>query len=132
MTTKHLFTADKRTVLWMFTGLCAGLAIVLMFYIVTGIYGLATTIRNSQQSNTSTVNLIRDCTQPTGKCYQRSQAQTGDAIAVINRVSIYAAACADRAGNRGNITRIQTCVLDRIDQDNNNKKLNNTTTGGGQ
>lgn len=32
------------------------------------------------QRNRSTFNLVRDCTTPKGECYQRGQAQTGEAI----------------------------------------------------
>lgn len=37
---------------------------------------------------------IESCTSPDGECYQRSQAQTGSAVASINEITIYAAACA--------------------------------------
>jgi uncharacterized membrane protein SpoIIM required for sporulation len=70
------------------------------------------------RSNHQAVSAIQDCTQPTGKCYQRSQKQTAGAVADINRVVILAAACAsglplglpieDRQA------RIQACVIDRL------------------
>lgn len=42
----------------------------------------------------ATRNQIVDCVQPTGKCFQRGQRQTGEVVGTVNQVSTLAAACA--------------------------------------
>ena len=82
-------------------------------------------IRDTQVTNTQTLNYshaalnaIKDCTQPSGQCYQRSQKATGDAVSNINRVIILAAACA--SGLHPGMTvdqrqsAIQQCVIERL------------------
>jgi uncharacterized protein YlxW (UPF0749 family) len=52
---------------------------------------------------------IESCTTPKGECYERGRSQTADAVGTINRITIYAAACADRAGV-DTAPEIQACI----------------------
>lgn len=74
-------------------------------------------VEAQQDTNTGTLNasergleLIRDCTEPGGECYGRSQRRTADAVADINLAAVYAAACADREGVQGE-DEIYACVV---------------------
>jgi hypothetical protein len=66
-----------------------------------------------------TAKVIKSCVDPDGRCYQRGQRRTADAVANINRVVILASACA--VGQTGSVGRIQTavqaCVIDRLAAD---------------
>lgn len=53
---------------------------------------------------------IEDCTTPGRDCYDSGQKRTADAIADINKVAVYAAACADQDGVQGE-DEIYTCVI---------------------
>lgn len=71
------------------------------------------TIRTSQRANAETLRLIRSCTTPGQDCFERGQRQTADAVADINRVAIFAAACADKP-RRQTVEQIQSCVIARL------------------
>lgn len=62
-----------------------------------------------------TADVIKSCTTPKGKCYQRSQEQTGDAIGSINEVTYLAATCADQAGVQGE-KEIRECVFEKLEK----------------
>jgi hypothetical protein len=64
---------------------------------------------NAQETN----ELILDCLDPKGTCYQKSQKQTGDVVASINEISQYAAVCADRPGSQS-LDEIRRCIADLI------------------
>lgn len=50
------------------------------------------TVKNDQQ--TRILKIIRSCTKPGGKCYERGRRQTAGAVADIGRIIIAASACA--------------------------------------
>ena len=77
----------------------------------------------ASRDNNATLAVIKDCTEVGGQCNERNQKATADVVFNINRVSIYAAACASRTENKGNISKVQTCVLNRIQEDRNNNAL---------
>jgi hypothetical protein len=89
------------------------------------LYGLSTTVMLSQSAQRGRENretlhslkqqaaIIRDCTIPSGKCYQRGKQQTASAVSSINRVVILAAACASRAPGQS-VAEIQSCVINRL------------------
>lgn len=54
---------------------------------------------------------IRDCTTPSGACYQRGQEQTGKAVGSINTVTQIAVVCADQYDGRA---AIEECIHDRL------------------
>ena len=54
---------------------------------------------------------IRDCTTPSGGCYQRGQEQTGQAVGSINTVTQIAVVCADQYDGR---PAIEACIHDRL------------------
>ena len=62
-------------------------------------------------------DLIIDCVQPTGKCYQDGQARTAKAIGSINEVSVLAAACAPNYVNLPlpqRVAAIEACIKRRV------------------
>lgn len=73
-------------------------------------------IKEQAIANGRTGRLVEDCTTPGNPCYERAAQQTAKAVADINRVSIYAAACADR-GDVQSVEEIQQCVITRLAKD---------------
>ena len=54
---------------------------------------------------------VKDCTTPSGGCYQRGAAQTGQAVGSINAVTQIAVICADQFDGR---SAIEACIHDRL------------------
>lgn len=61
------------------------------------------------QSTSQAVEILLDCTQPTGKCYQAAQAQTAKAINNITSVQVAAAWCAVQSAN-DTAEKVLACV----------------------
>jgi hypothetical protein len=109
-------TRKLRPVLGALTAIGAGVLAILLLTLIVRTWSLADAIRETQKSNTGAVKLIRDCTDPSGDCYKRGQKQTAVAVADINKISVYAAACADRPGVQ-TASEIYACVVERLAQD---------------
>lgn len=104
-------------------GALAGALLVIVLVLLVRTWSLADGIRVAQQSNAQTLrethrtlDVVQSCTTPGRECFKRGQKQTSGAIADINRVSIYAAACADRPRQQ-TVEQIQACVIERLAQD---------------
>lgn len=65
-------------------------------------------------ANWQLLELIEGCTNPAGECAQRGQKQTTTAVASINEITAYAAACADRPGPQS-LAEIRLCIADLIE-----------------
>lgn len=100
----------------------AGVALTMLFFILTSVSSVVDEIRAAQIGRADTYNLLVDCTQKGGTCFKKNQKTTDGLVHDINKVAIYTAACADRPRNQ-TIIEIQTCVLKRIAEDDNNQKL---------
>jgi hypothetical protein len=70
-------------------------------------------IRQAQRDNAETLRLIRSCTTPGQECFDRGQERTANVVADINRVAVFAAACADKP-RRQTVQQIQSCVIARL------------------
>jgi hypothetical protein len=104
-------------------------AAVVAAALVVGLVVLVGLIRSTQIDNTAkadardetiantarTLRLVRSCVTPSGKCYERGQAQTAEAVGNINRVVILAAACAAQMPG-GTVESITKCVTDQLAQ----------------
>lgn len=103
-----------RRVTWALLGVAMG---GLIGSLLVGVVVIAQ-VRLDQQSNSRTLEIIEDCTQPTGECYKDGQRRTTKAVGDINRVVIAAAACAadvDPSAPIGKrIATITACVSDRL------------------
>jgi len=104
-----------RSLTWALVALLVGGIVVLQ--LVATLVGTdnTTTIRQTQHDNAETLRLIRSCTSPGQECFERGQRQTATAVADINRVAIFAAACADRPAQQ-TVEQIQSCVIARLAQ----------------
>lgn len=98
-----------RSLGWAFVGLLVAVLVVVAFASLLVTTSNTKAIKDTQQS-------IRSCTTPGQECYDRGQEQTSKAIADINRVTVYAAACADEPGVQGQ-AEIYSCVIDRLASD---------------
>lgn len=104
----------RRQILAGLTGVGVGAIVLVVSFSLLKTLDLVSVVRQTQQQNTHTsksshsiLTIIRDCTTPTGKCYQRNQAQNRSTIDSINEVSVYAATCAKHYGT---VRQIESCV----------------------
>lgn len=113
----------SRPVAFAVMGLTLGVLAVLLLVSILQTRMLVGEVRNTQKTNTGTVRLIkaqgraiRDCTDPTGECFKRAKRQTAGAVNDINKISVYAAACADQSGVQ-TASEIYACVVERLAKD---------------
>lgn len=78
-----------------------------------GIDATTTQIRDTQKSSRSILDYINDCTEPTGKCYQASEARDAEQAGAYNAAVIAAAWCIslDPATHR----ELTQCVVKILD-----------------
>lgn len=107
---------SRRPILGALFGLAIGVLVVLVLTLLVRTWGLADQIRQAQKGNVSTLHVVRDCTDPGGTCFKRGQKSTAKAVASINKITVYAAACADKPGNQ-TVTQIQSCVIRKLAAD---------------
>lgn len=105
----------RRRAGYALVGLTLGILVVLVLLLLIRTWTLVDATRQTQKSNTSTVELIQDCTTPGGECYQRGESRTAAAVGDIGVLSVYAAACAATEDEAGLSTdefaaRIEHCV----------------------
>lgn len=107
---------------WVLASVALILVIVVVVTAVMTAAVTVTQVREAQVTNTKTIDntaetltIIKDCTQPEGACYQRSQDNTAQVVDNIGLLATYAAACADEPGTQ-TAREIRACVLDRIDR----------------
>ena len=106
-------TPSARPFAWMLVALLtAALGITVVAASLTSADN-TNAIRQVQSGNQETLRLIRSCTTPGQECFERGQEQTANAVADINRVAVYAAACADRP-RKQTVEEIQSCVIARL------------------
>lgn len=113
MTTRH---PHLRTLGYVLAYTLGALVLVGVLTTVAQTRELVGAVRETQQTNTGTVNLIRDCTEPQGGCFKRGQRRTAGAIDAITNASVYAAACADQPGVQGS-DEIFACVVRKFAED---------------
>lgn len=80
-----------------------------------------TTIQRAAKAAEAGTARIEDCTTPGRTCFDRGTDQTADAIASINKVSIIAAACADKP-RRQTVEQIQACVIAELARQSGDRK----------
>lgn len=102
-----------RALGWVLVSLCV-LALVITVVSSTVISANNTeTIRQAQQTNTETLDLIKSCTTPGRKCFNEGQERTGKAVGSINKITVYAATCADRPGWQ-DVAEIEACIRAKL------------------
>lgn len=112
----------RSRIAWAIASIAAALAVIVIVVAILVSATQATAIRDAQVNNTKTIensqetlDLIRDCTQPEGACYRRSQESTAEVVDNIGLLSTYAAACADQPDQQTAV-QIRACVLDLLDR----------------
>jgi hypothetical protein len=114
-------TPARRRFAWFVIGILSGALVLLALVAIVQTRDLAGTIRSTQKANTETVDIIRDCTRPAGRCFMRGQRQTARAVADINRVTVYAAACASKRPGQ-TATQIRSCVVRMLARADNHRR----------
>jgi hypothetical protein len=106
-------------------GVLVGALVVGVLLLMVRTWSLTDQIRDSQKTNTGTLNAsqrtldaVEDCTQPSGECFQRGQKRTAAAVGDINRVVILAAACSVGLDQQLSVADrqdlISSCVINRL------------------
>lgn len=120
---------NRRHVGWTLVGL--GIVAIVSLLATAAVIGAvnSTLIRQSQVTNTSTLNnsnrvlqLIEDCTRPGGECYERGRESTASAVSDIGRVTVLAAACSASLDDEAltvpqRADLIQRCIVANLDRD---------------
>jgi hypothetical protein len=109
-------TKRRREAAWFVIGSLAVALVLLALYAILTTRQLVGVMRQTQKGSVTTLHVVRDCTTPGQPCYERGQKQTAGAVADINKITVYAAACADRPGDQ-TVTQIQSCVIRKLAAD---------------
>lgn len=113
---------------WALAGVAVVAAAMALVFAILVSATKSTAIRDAQVDNTETIDnteralasteetlrVLLDCTDPSGGCYKRGQDSQASAIENITRISIYAAACADKPREQST-QEIQDCILAELD-----------------
>lgn len=115
--------ATVRNFGWIIVGLLSALLLVIVLALLVGTGSSSQdaeenteAIEQTQRDNRELLRLIKSCTTPGEECFQEGQERTADAIADINRVTVYAASCADKPGVQGQ-AEIYACVVELLAED---------------
>jgi len=106
----------RRRLIGAGVGVLAGLLLVGMLWTIAQLGNVIVQIEAQQQSNASTLQLIRDCTTDGGACYEDSERRTANVIRVLNEAGrarrdyiIAVVVCADRPGIQ-TVAAIKSCA----------------------
>jgi hypothetical protein len=107
--------ANRRPVGYAIIGFLLGLLVLLALVAIIRTWAVADAIRESQKTNVSTIELIRDCTTPGGECYGRSEDRYRTAVSGINAgtLRIIAAALACEADGITERAELADCTTER-------------------
>lgn len=111
--TKHFVSA--------LVGLAIGLVVVVVVLGLTQIRSTQTVGVEKSDARDQALALVKDCVQPGGKCYQRSQDQIAGAVGDISKANAIAAAAATScAGDMPHqpFGVIYRCTVKRVDAAN--------------
>lgn len=85
---------------------------ICLFLVMLGtVLSVITTLTNRSVNRATNHNtdIIRDCTDPEGKCFQDGQARTAEAVGNINKVVTAASFCA-RLPENDTLDEVEACV----------------------
>ena len=118
--TKPLHEQRRRKALLALLYAGSGALVIGAIFALLSILDLVDTIQANQEVSLSTNRAVLDCTRPEGKCAREGARRTGEAVADIGRLSVYASACAadvdPRWPVRKRVADIQRCVEDLLKQ----------------
>jgi len=66
--------------------------------------------------NAQILKEVQSCTDPKGACAQRGRQQSGQAVETINRISVYAAFCANRQMPPVTVKDVESCVKEQLEK----------------
>lgn len=110
----------RRQLVWAIIALAV--AAIIGVIVTTSIVSAtkSTEVRDTQVDNTQTLNysketllLLKDCIQPEGECYKRSQERTEGAVQNITKYAVYAAVCVDEPG-RQTVEETTRCIVQLV------------------
>lgn len=103
-------THPRRQIFGAVVGTLLGVVVVSVLWLLVQTYAVSAATRDTQKTNRDTFTTIEDCTTPGRSCFEDAMKRQRAAIEDVNRVSIVAAACADRDDTQ-TVREIQACVL---------------------
>lgn len=101
-----LGTEKRKRAAWFIIGTLIALLALLTLYAIFSTRELA-------ERNTDVLDTVRSCTTPGRECFEDSRRRTAQVVSDINRVSLLAAACADRPRQQ-TVEQIQSCVIAKL------------------
>lgn len=97
--------------------------LIAILYAVTSLRGVTADLKEEQtarisiaQQNQRILREIRSCTNPNGVCAKRGNDSQGAAISTINKVSVYAAFCANSQPPPASVADVEACVRKELAQ----------------
>lgn len=118
----------RRLILGTMAGVAVGLVVVMVLAMLIRTWTLTDTIRGTQIEGTplgkrllDQAERIESCTTAGETCYEEQQRKTAGAISDINKITLYAAACADRSGQQ-TVEQIQGCVIAKLAAEDRRKQ----------
>lgn len=110
----------RRLILGTLAGVGLGVVIVMLLAMLIRTWTLTDSVRATQLEGTplgkklyDQAERIESCTSTNGECAKRNRQATADSIADINKITLYAAACADQTGQQ-TVEEIQSCVIGKL------------------
>lgn len=82
-----------RPLAWAVAGATVGAVIVSSVVMFITVFVVVGDIRETQKSNEAILEYNKDCTQPTGECYQATEARDAAQVGAFNAAVIAAAWC---------------------------------------
>lgn len=84
---------------------------IISLFVLISLHGIASTNRDNNGITRQNTATIKDCTDPTGKCYQENASHTALLIAQLEAATFVAVECADQYDGRA---AIDTCITTRL------------------
>lgn len=116
-------TSGQRTFGRGIIGLGVGFLIVMAVFAIITIFSVRQTQVDrlpQNEANDETLALIKDCTQPSGACFKRSQRATAKAVNDISAVVVLVIACGDDLptdlDTDMRVKELTACVTQRLGQ----------------
>lgn len=115
--TRGITSRHARPVVGALAGALVAVVVIGFIILTAQTYRITSAIRESQQDNSSTRDLIIDCTTVGGDCFTAAQAESEragrDRVDAVNAVVVAAAYCAT-AVPAPSVEEIEACVRDAV------------------
>jgi hypothetical protein len=104
-----------RPTLWALVGVLVALLVIGQALCLVAILAQGDGTAESAEAAKETAARIADCTEPTGKCYQRGQKRTAETVGVLTESTrrVVAAALSCQADHITELQALIECIVER-------------------